>query len=301
MENSGTYKQVTDLKVALAGLGGVGGCCARALHICGVGKLITADFDIFQPKNYSYQLFASPLTVSRRKTDVAENRLPQWFTSPTGVKTLQADLKRRREAERLVDGADLVICALDNFAAQLPVAVACEKTQTPFALITGMGFCVQYTVYLPNPPHSYSSAWKHFSQRPQGKNITEHSQVYQRMMKLQSVLFAAEMAGYTEEALRSMLEDLRKNDKAQFYDLAGLNYTAAALGVLNALRYVTGQDGAVVFPDMVSLDMKHKRTFDGLQILKRLGALNRAWYKGNEAVLACIRKWRQTEERNSSV
>ncbi len=309
MEYRRTYKPAADLKVALAGLGGVGGCCARALHVCGVDELIASDFDTYQAKNYSYQFFASPLTVSDSKTDAARNRLPQWFNSPTRIKTLQADLKDSREAERLVDGSDLVISALDNFAAQSSLAAACEKARTPYALITSMGFCIQYTIYLPDPPHAYSSAWKGFSnwkdfsnrkgfsKQPDKTGRTLDPKAYERMMKLQSLLFAAQMAGYTEDALRGMLESFRKNGETQYYDLAGINYTAAVLGVVNALRYVTGGEGAVIFPDVVSVDIKNKRRFDGRIILKRMGALNRAWYQGNEAVLECIRKWRQTEDK----
>ncbi|MBW2603977.1 MAG: ThiF family adenylyltransferase [Deltaproteobacteria bacterium] len=295
MKNRADSKTIGELRVALAGLGGVGGYCARILHACGVRQLIASDYDVFQPKNISYQFFASPRTVARNKTDVVQERLAQWTDSPTRVETLQGDLTQADAVERLIDRADIVVSALDNFAAQSAVGMACERAKIPFAMVSAMGFCSQYTVYLPDASHSYSSAWKHFSRGPGQRPAKAGDPEIRRMMALQSVLFAVALAGYTEEAIREMLECFQRDDVAQFLNISCIGYSAAALGVLNALKYLTGEGRAAVFPEVVSFDMKEMRSFDGRQIIARVGELNRAWRQGTEAVLACVRRWRNSE------
>ena len=296
MKKTADFKAVAELRVALAGLGGVGGYCARILQSCGAGHLIASDCDVFQVKNFSYQFFASPRTVARNKTDVVQERLAQRTDSPTRVETFQGDLTRTDAVARLIDRADVVISALDNFAAQSAVGMACERADIPFAMVSAMGFCSQYTMYLPGPSHSYSSAWKHFSRGPGQKSINFGDPEIRRMMALQSVLFAVVLAGYTEEAIGEMLENFRLHGVAQFSDISCMNYLSASLGTLNALKHVTGQGRAVVFPEVVSFDMKRMCSVDGRQIIARVGQLNRAWRQGTEAVMACVRRWRNSEE-----
>ncbi len=243
MKNSIQVKPFSALKVALAGLGGVGGCCARALYGCGVADLVVSDFDVFQPKNVSCQFFASRRTVAVRKTDAVRDGLARRVDSPTRIQVFHADLTRADAAERLIAGADLVISALDNFSAQSVAGLACEKAGIPFALVSSIGFCTQFTLYLPDPLHAYSLAWKHFFRRPGQQPMTWDSPESRRIMNLQSVLFAALLSGYTESAIRTMLDRFRRDGKMQYNSICSASYSAAAFGVFNALRYVTGQGG----------------------------------------------------------
>lgn len=110
------------------------------------------------------------------------------------------------------------------------------------------------------------------------------------MMHLQSVLFAVLLGGFSREAIRSMLEHFHKDGTMQFYDLACTGYFVAAMGVLNALRYAAGNRDAVIFPEVVSLDMKHMRAFDGREIIEGITEMNRAWTQGTDAVMACLER-----------
>lgn len=283
-------KSIAELTVALAGLGGVGGYCARALHASGIQKLTVSDSDVFEEKNISYQYFASPATVYKNKAQTVRDSLSRLPGSPTRVTTLQKDLTLADAADQLIDNADLVISALDNFPAQSAVGLACEKAGIPFALVSSMGFCIQYTIYLPDASHSYSSAWKHFFRRPKGGPMDPDNPGLRNMMHLQSVLFAVLLGGFSREAIRSMLEHFHKDGTMQFYDLACTGYFVAAMGVLNALRYAAGNRDAVIFPEVVSLDMKHMRAFDGREIIEGITEMNRAWTQGTDAVMACLER-----------
>ena len=62
-------------RVAVFGLGGVGGSLAEALARAGVGQLDLIDNDVFSETNLNRQLFATRETVGRDKADAAKARL----------------------------------------------------------------------------------------------------------------------------------------------------------------------------------------------------------------------------------
>ena len=61
-------------RVAVFGLGGVGGYVAEALARCGVGAMDLIDSDRISPSNLNRQILATADTVGQWKTDVAEAR-----------------------------------------------------------------------------------------------------------------------------------------------------------------------------------------------------------------------------------
>jgi tRNA A37 threonylcarbamoyladenosine dehydratase len=62
-------------KVAVFGLGGVGGWCAEALARTGVGMMLVVDADRVAPSNVNRQLVATPDTVGEFKASVLRRRL----------------------------------------------------------------------------------------------------------------------------------------------------------------------------------------------------------------------------------
>lgn len=62
-------------KVAVFGLGGVGGWCAEALARTGVGRMLVVDADRVAPSNVNRQLVATPDTVGEFKASVLRRRL----------------------------------------------------------------------------------------------------------------------------------------------------------------------------------------------------------------------------------
>ena len=57
-------------KVAVFGLGGVGGWCAEALARTGVGRMLIVDADRVAPSNVNRQLVAMPATIGEFKAEV---------------------------------------------------------------------------------------------------------------------------------------------------------------------------------------------------------------------------------------
>ena len=68
-------ERLEESRVAVFGLGGVGGACAEALLRCGVGHLTLVDADKVSVSNLNGQIFATRDTVGMDKVDAALLRL----------------------------------------------------------------------------------------------------------------------------------------------------------------------------------------------------------------------------------
>ena len=62
-------------RVAVFGVGGVGGCCAESLARTGVGNLLIVDDDIVRPSNLNRQIVATTATLGRPKVEAFAERL----------------------------------------------------------------------------------------------------------------------------------------------------------------------------------------------------------------------------------
>ncbi len=65
-------EQLRTTKVAMLGLGGLGGVCFELLVRCGIGSFSIVDKDAFDATNLNRQIFAFHSTLGRKKIDVAE-------------------------------------------------------------------------------------------------------------------------------------------------------------------------------------------------------------------------------------
>ena len=74
LSESGVEK-LKQSRVAIFGVGGVGGFCAEALARSGVGELLLVDKDVVDETNINRQIIALHSTVGRPKTEVMQERI----------------------------------------------------------------------------------------------------------------------------------------------------------------------------------------------------------------------------------
>ena len=74
-----SFEKLQSSRVAVFGLGGVGGNCAEALARAGIGALDLIDGDRVAKSNINRQLFATHSTVGTYKTEAAKARLRLVF------------------------------------------------------------------------------------------------------------------------------------------------------------------------------------------------------------------------------
>ena len=69
------FNRLAAAKVAVVGVGGVGGWCAEALVRTGLGRILIIDDDIVDPSNVNRQAPATALTLGRVKVEAMKERL----------------------------------------------------------------------------------------------------------------------------------------------------------------------------------------------------------------------------------
>ncbi len=129
-------KKLREARVAVFGIGGVGGYAAEALARSGVGHLLLIDHDVVSESNLNRQIIALRSTLGQYKTQVMKERIAD-ICPDTEVRT--------RECFFLPENADsfdfkaysYVVDAIDTVSGKLALAEQCEKYGT--RLISAMG------------------------------------------------------------------------------------------------------------------------------------------------------------------
>lgn len=125
-------------RVALLGLGGVGGMCAEALCRAGVGAMLLCDKDTVDITNVNRQLAAMLPTVGHKKVQVMEKRLRD--INPALDLTLCDRFYLPGESAFLYAfQPDLVLDAIDTVTAKLHLAVECGARGIPLVSCLGTG------------------------------------------------------------------------------------------------------------------------------------------------------------------
>lgn len=123
-------------RVAVFGIGGVGGYAVEALARSGVGHFLLVDNDVVGESNLNRQIIALRSTLGQYKTAVMKERIAD-ICPETEVET-QECFFLPEHADRFDFGAfDYVVDAIDTVSGKLELAVSCQKAGTP--LISAMG------------------------------------------------------------------------------------------------------------------------------------------------------------------
>ncbi|MCC8016763.1 MAG: tRNA threonylcarbamoyladenosine dehydratase [Clostridiales bacterium] len=123
-------------RVAVFGIGGVGGFAAEALVRSGVGTIDLIDKDKVSPSNLNRQIIATHKTIGAAKVDAAEERFRD--INPN-IKINKYPVFYLPETEYLIDFDlyDYVIDAIDTVAGKISIAVNAQKWNVP--VISSMG------------------------------------------------------------------------------------------------------------------------------------------------------------------
>ena len=136
-------------RVAIGGLGGVGGVHLLTLARLGIGRFSIADFDTFDIVNFNRQVGATVHSLERPKIDVlaemalAINPEIDLRAFPMGITTETLDA--------FLDGADVYVDGLDFFAfdARRMTFKACEEKGIPVITAAPLGMGAALLVFGP--------------------------------------------------------------------------------------------------------------------------------------------------------
>lgn len=125
-------------RVAVFGVGGVGGYAVEALARSGVGALDLIDSDTISLTNINRQLLATHDSIGKSKVEVARQRILSINPACT-VTTHQVFYLPETEAQFDFTQYDYIIDAIDTVSGKLALIVNAQKAGTPIICSMGAG------------------------------------------------------------------------------------------------------------------------------------------------------------------
>lgn len=123
-------------KIAVFGVGGVGGYVVEALARCGVGTLVLTDNDTVNLSNINRQIIALHSTIGRPKTEVIKERILDINPS-VNVELHNCFYLPESHDDYNFAEYDYVIDCVDTVAAKIDIIIEAQETGTP--VISSMG------------------------------------------------------------------------------------------------------------------------------------------------------------------
>lgn len=129
-------ERLSKCRVAVFGVGGVGGYVCEALARSGVGSLDLTDDDKVCLSNINRQIIATSKTVGQYKTDVMKERILD-INPDAVVNTYRCFFLPENASEFPFDEYDYVVDAIDTVTAKIELVMQCQKAGVP--IISSMG------------------------------------------------------------------------------------------------------------------------------------------------------------------
>lgn len=125
-------------KVAVFGVGGVGGFAVEALARSGVGELVLVDKDVVSRSNINRQIIAAEDTVGIPKVEVMKQRI-RSINPAIMVDARECFFLPEVSGEFDFSGYDYVVDAVDNVTAKIEIIQRCIECGTPVISAMGAG------------------------------------------------------------------------------------------------------------------------------------------------------------------
>ncbi|MBL8436879.1 MAG: ThiF family adenylyltransferase [Zoogloeaceae bacterium] len=138
-----------DKRVAIAGMGGVGGVHLLTLARLGIGRFSIADFDTFDLVNFNRQVGATMSSLGRPKLAVLEEMVRD--INPEVDLRLFPEGAKPDQMDEFLSGCDVYVDGLDFFAftARRSAFASCERLGIPAVTAAPLGMSVAWLTFLP--------------------------------------------------------------------------------------------------------------------------------------------------------
>jgi bacteriocin biosynthesis cyclodehydratase domain-containing protein len=126
-------ERLASARIAVLGVGGLGGWVALNLACCGIGEMLLLDFDRVELSNLNRQVLFSETDIGRLKAEAAAERLAD-FNSAIKLEPRVQRLDSEAAISETIAGYDLVIDACDWPARDIErwINSACFEARIPF-------------------------------------------------------------------------------------------------------------------------------------------------------------------------
>ena len=131
-------KKLKSSRVAVFGIGGVGGYTAEALVRNGIGELDIIDKDVVSLTNINRQIFAVHSTIGEYKTDAARKRLLD-INPELRLNTFKTFFSPKTSDEFDFEKYDYIVDAIDTITGKIEIVMKAHKSGTPVISAMGAG------------------------------------------------------------------------------------------------------------------------------------------------------------------
>jgi nitroreductase len=137
-------------RVAIGGVGGVGGFHLLTLARLGVGKFTIADYDVFELANFNRQVGATSDTLGRTKIGVMAE-MARAINPELDIRLFENGIDEAN-ADAFLDGVDLYIDGLDFFVLDLreKLFARCVERRIPIIIAGPIGMGSGYLIFMPD-------------------------------------------------------------------------------------------------------------------------------------------------------
>ena len=134
-------------RVAVVGLGGLGGTVTEILSRLGVGRLTLVDGDRFEDSNLNRQLLSTVEGLGQLKSEAALARVGR--INPSVEITALTEFVTVENAEAVLGGCEVVVDCLDNLRTRFQVEDACRRLGCPLVSAAVAGSSGHVTTIFP--------------------------------------------------------------------------------------------------------------------------------------------------------
>ena len=129
-------RRLSESRVMIIGLGGVGSYAAEGLARAGVGSFSLVDFDEICITNVNRQIHAHSATVGLSKAELMAQRI-KMINPEASITVRQAFYEDKTADEILSDKPDVILDCIDNVTAKLHLLVTCILREIPVVTCLG--------------------------------------------------------------------------------------------------------------------------------------------------------------------
>lgn len=142
-------QRLRNARVAVAGLGGVGGAHVLTLARLGIGRFHVADFDHFEVHNFNRQAGAFVSTLGQAKSEVVARMARD--VNPEAQVAAFAEGVQPGNVGRFLEGVDLYVDGIDFFAveARRLLFAECHRRGIPAITAAPLGMGVAFLYFAP--------------------------------------------------------------------------------------------------------------------------------------------------------
>lgn len=127
---------ISKKKIAIVGVGGVGGQVAVSLARCGIEHMCLIDFDTVAPSNCNRQVVAKSSTIGKNKVDVLKNLILD-INSLAKVDAVCKKISKENVENLINESFDLVVDAIDSVNDKVELICYCKSKN--INIISAMG------------------------------------------------------------------------------------------------------------------------------------------------------------------